>query len=128
MPAVTLTGVVRPYHTDIHLRYGDMDRVQWRRGRQKGRPEDVRLTARLTICRNCGCLVYDRYSGCSVPRNADTSPQTCEGCAWRLKRSTRKLPQPTNKGNRTWHELAYLYAVAQLYLSEYKKAKRQRRI
>ena len=124
MPAITLTGVLRPYNTDLGLPYGHAERGQGRRGRQEGRPE----VARLNICRNCGCAVYDRYSACSVPRDAEGSPQTCDGCARQLKWRTRKLPPAAYGGNRTWHELAFLYAVAQLYLTEYKKAKRQRRL
>jgi hypothetical protein len=72
--------------------------------------------------------VYDRFTYNRVPREVDGSPQTCENCAWELERRTKMLPAPARRSDRTWHELAFLYAVARLYLSEYKKAKRQRRL
>jgi hypothetical protein len=124
MPAVVMTGVLREYHIDISLPHGHEDRVQWRSGRRRGRPE----IAQMSICRNCNCPVFDNYPPCGVPREADGSPQTCGSCAGYLRWFGNKLPQPSNAGHRTWHELAFLYGVARLYLKEYKNAQRERRI
>lgn len=122
MPAVVLTAVMREYYSDIRLPRGHEDRIHWRSGRRRGRPEIVRLH----ICRVCKCLVFDRFTPCEVPREIDGSPQTCGLCAWDLY--PNGLPPRSQRGRRTWHELAFLYGVARLYLKEYKKAKRERRI
>jgi hypothetical protein len=124
MPAVTLTGVLRPYCTWESQPRGHSDRILWRAGRQKGRPEIVRMHR----CRKCGRPVYGFFKYGSLPREADGSPQTCENCAWGLKQRMKKLPGPSYPGDKTWYERAFLYAVAQLYLSEYKKAKQEHRI
>jgi hypothetical protein len=72
--------------------------------------------------------VYGFFKYGSLPRETDGSPQTCESCAWGLKQRMKKLPGPSYPGDKIWYERAFLYAVAQLYLTEYKKAKRQRRL
>jgi hypothetical protein len=124
MPAVVMTAVLREYLTDIHMPKYHEDRVRWRSGRRRGRPEIVQLN----ICRNCSYPVLDTYLPCQVPREADGSPQTCGSCAGYLRWFSNKLPPPSHAGHRTWHELTFLHGVARLYLKEYKKAKRERRL
>lgn len=126
MPAVVMTGIVREYISDVCVPRGHDDRVRWREGRRRGRPEVVQLQ----MCRLCGDAVFDHFTRNSeVPREANGDPQTCFHCGWRmLYIANKRLPPPACKGHATWYELAFLHSAASIYLKEYNKAKRERRI